>query len=569
MPEHPQHPAAQLHSIPSPARRTRRAPGAVLALAATAAAALTLSACATPATSPEAGADAAVQDGGTLVYASGDAEPTCLDPHVGGNYPQALISTQYLEPLVGRDASGNITPWLATDWTTSEDGLTWDFTLQEGVTFTDGTPFNAAAVQANIEHLQDPDTQSSTGYLAVGKVTEVVAVDDLHARFTLSAPDSALLESLSQQWTAMQSPAGIERGMEPNCQAPIGTGPFIVDGWEPQQSVSLVRNDDYRTPGPEAKGTGPVALDGIEWRFIPDAATRYAALASGEVHMIDNPLPSDMVAAEAAGIERIAAPRPGSVNRIELNSAQAPFDDARVREAFISAADPGPGIDSLYQGTATRSFSPLASTEPAAVGAEALFATDTKAANRLLDEAGWEQKNEAGVRVKDGKELTVRFPVSTNQSVAAEQSLFEQIQANTAAVGFDVQLDPVDLSSWYAALGANEYEAVSAPYTKVGPDVLRVLYHSDGIVPAPSGYFANHAQLADPELDKILDEASATLDEGARTQLYADAQQRILESFTVLPLYDQQNNFLTRGVTGVTTLGTVATPTFVNTQLTK
>lgn len=85
--------------------------------------------------------------------------------------------------------------------------------------------------------------------------------------------------------------------------------------------------------------------------------------------------------------------------------------------------------------------------------------------------------------------------------------------------------------------------------------------------PAPSGYFANHAQLSDPELDALLDQASATQEEAARADLYAQAQQRVLESFTILPLYDQQNHFLTRGVTGVTTLGTVATPTFVDARI--
>jgi peptide/nickel transport system substrate-binding protein len=542
------------------ARHSAR-PLSLIALAA--AGALALSSC-----SADAG-DAAPQEGGTLIYATGDAEPTCLDPHVGGNYPQALISTQYLEPLVGRDASGQIQPWLATEWQPSDDGLTWDFTLQEGVTFTDGTPLDAAAVKANIEHLQDPDTQSSTGYLAVQKIAEIEVVDDTHVRFHLSSPDSALLESLSQQWTAIQSPAGIERGMEENCQAPIGTGPFIVEGWTPQQQVDLVRNDDYRTPGPEADHEGPAHLERIEWRFIPDAATRNAALTSGEVHVIDNPLPADIVAAENGGdgIEHIDAPRPGAVNRIELNSGQAPFDDARVREAFIRVADPNPGVESLFRGVATRSYSPLSSTEPTAAGDESLFETDPDAANALLDEAGWTEKGDDGVRVKNGERLDVRFPVSTNQSTAAEQSLFEQIQANAAVVGFDVILEPVDLSSWYGALAAHEYEAVSAPYTKVGPDVLRVLYHSDGTIPAPSGYFANNAQLKDPELDAILEQASATLDEAQRTKLYAEAQQRILESYTVLPLYDQQNHFLVNGVEGVTTLGTVATPTFVNARI--
>ncbi|MDZ8172013.1 ABC transporter substrate-binding protein [Microbacterium xanthum] len=508
------------------------------------------------------------QEGGTLVYASGDAEPTCLDPHVGGNYPQALVSTQYLEPLVGRDATGQIQPWLAAEWSVSEDGLAWDFVLQQDLTFTDGTPFDAAAVKANIEHLQDPDTGSSTGYLAVQKVVEVEVVADDVVRLHLSEPDSALLESLSQQWTAMQSPAGMARGQEENCLAPIGTGPFVVDEWVVQDHIRFVRNDDYRTPAPAAQHDGVAHLDAIEWRFIPDAATRQAALTSGEVHVIDNPQPDAIAAAQSSDeIDHIDAPRPGSVNRLELNAGHAPFDDPLVREAFIRAADPEPGIETLYLGTVTRSYSPLASTEATAVSVPELFVTDVDRAEGLLDDAGWTGRDDDGVRTKDGERLTVRFPVSTNQSVAAEQSLFEQIQANAAAVGFEVVLDPTDLSTWYATLAADEYEVVSAPYTKVGPDVLRILYHSDGIVPAPSGYFANHAQLSDPALDALLDEASATIDEQQRAALYDEAQRIVLESYAILPLYDQQNHFLTRGVTDVAVLGTVATPSFIDARL--
>ena len=512
--------------------------------------------------------DAAPRDGGTLVYATGDAEPSCLDPHVGGNYPQALLSTQVLEPLVGRDADGEIQPWLATTWTVSDDALTWDFTLAEGITFTDGTPFDAEAVRANVAHLQDPATGSSTGYLALAKVADVEVVDATHARFHLSEPDSALLESLSQQWTAIQSPAGIARGTEANCAAPVGTGPFVVESWTPQQQVDLVRNDDYSTDAPEAAHAGPAYLDRIVWRFIPDAATRYAALTSGEVHVIDNPQSDAIASAQAGGdITDIDAPRPGSVNRIELNSGQAPFDDAGVREAFIRAADVDPGIETLYAGTVTRSYSPLSSSEPLALSDDSLFAADTGAANDLLDAAGWTGRDAEGYRTKDGQRLTVRFPVSTNQSVAAEQSLFEQIQANARGVGFEVVITPLDLSGWYGALAADEYEIVSAPYTKVGPDVLRILYHSAGITPAPSGYFANHAKITDPALDAALERAAATTDATERAELYALAQQTVLDGFYVLPLYDQQNHFLSRGVTGIATLHTVSTPTFIDARL--
>lgn len=546
------------------ARRALSRRGAALA-ALVPAAALVLASC----SSDDSSSSAEPQDGGTLVYATGDAEPTCLDPHVGGNYPQAMLTTQVLEPLVGRDAEGEILPWLATGWKISEDGLTWDFTLAEGITFTDGTPFDAEAVKVNVEHLQDPATQSSTGYLALAKVSEVEVVDATHARFHLTEPDSALAESLSQPWLAIESPTGIARGMDANCAAPVGTGPFVVESWTPQQQVDLVRNDDYATAAPEATHEGAAHLDRIVWRFIPDAATRYAALQSGEVQVIDNPQPDAIATAQAGGdISDVDAPRPGSVNRLELNSGQAPFDDVRVREAFVRAADVDPGIESLYAGTVTRSYSALSSSEPTAVSDESLFGTDPDAAQDLLDEAGWTERDAEGYRTKDGQRLTVRFPVSTNQSVAAEQSLFEQVQANAKAVGFEVVITPLDLSGWYEALGANEYEIVSAPYTKVGPDVLRILYHSSGIVPAPSGYFANHAQVSDPALDEILDRAAEVTDPTERAELYAQAQQTVLDGFFILPLYDQQNHYLTRGVEGVRTLHTVGTPTFLDTQLT-
>jgi peptide/nickel transport system substrate-binding protein len=508
-------------------------------------------------------------EGGTLTYASGDAEPTCLDPHVGGNYPQALIAGQFLDSLVSRNSDGEIIPWLATEWSVSDDQLTWEFTLKDDVTFTDGTQFTAEAVKVNVEHLKDPATESSTGYLALGKVESVEAVSDTIARFTLSRPDSALLESLSMPWLAIESPAGIARGMEENCQAPIGTGPFIVDEWVKQDHVSLVRNDDYNSPPADAKHDGKAYLDAIEWRFIPDSASRYAALQAGQVDVLDNAQPDTIAAAEKnTTLAHLDAPRPGASNRIELNAGSTPFNDPAVREAFIRAVDVNDGIESLFFGSAERSYSPLSSVESAGYSDDSLFATDLDEANTLLDGAGWTERDSDGYRVKDGERLTLDFPVSTNQSIPAEQSLFEQIQATAKQAGFDVQLSLLDLSSWYGVLAENDYDLVSAPYTKVGPDVLRILYHSDGIVPAPSGYFANLSQVSDPTLDDLLTRASQTSDENERAELYEQAQQIILEGFHILPLYDQQNHFLlSTEVKDARSLPTVSTPSFYDAWL--
>lgn len=508
--------------------------------------------------------------GGTLTYASGDAEPSCLDPHVGGNYPQALIATQYLESLVSLDESGEVIPWLATEWQEGDDGLSWEFTLREDVEFTDGTPFDAEAVAANIAHVQDPATASSTGYLALAKIENVVAVDDHHVRLELTTPDSALLESLSQIWVAMESPKALERSQEENCAAPVGTGPFVVDEWERQDSVTLVRNDDYSSPPADAEGSGLPYLESIVWRFIPDSASRYAALQSGEVQVIDNAQPDTIRSAGTSEtIKELDAPRPGASNRIELNSGKAPFDDERVREAFIRSVNVDDGIDSLFFGTAERSYSPLSGVEPLGLSEPDLFTVDTDAAATLLDEAGWAERDADGYRVKDGERLTLDFPVSTNQSIPAEQSLFEQIQADAKAAGFEVRLHPLDLSSWYGALAENDYNLVSAPYTKVGPDVLRILYHSASIEPAPSGYFANLAQVDDPALDDLLTRASSTSNPDDRKSLYEQAQRIILEGYYILPLYDQQNHFLySTTVQGLRAMPTVSTPTFTEAWLT-
>lgn len=536
-------------------------------LATTAIGGLLLAGCSNP-DAADGDATGDPQTGGTLVYASGDAEPDCLDPHYGGNYPQGLISTQYLETLFTTDEDGQTIPWLADVSEVSDDGLTHTISVTEGITFHDGTELTSEAIKANVEHLQDPDTASSTGFLAVEKVEEVEIVDDLTADLHLSAPDNALEESLSMHWTAIQSPDALARDVQENCEDPVGTGPFMVDSWEREQQVNLVRNEEYVRPVETDRDEDLSYLDGITWRIIPEAATRYAALQSGEVDVIDNAQPDTIQSAEDANIGHLDAPRPGASNRVELNSSQAPFDDQLVREAFIRSVDVNGGIESLFFDTAPRSYSLLSSVEPLGYSDESLFTQDVEHANELLDEAGWTERDDDDVRMKDGERLEIVMPVSTNQSVPAEQSLFEQFQAQAAEVGFDMQLNLLDLSSWYADLADHNYDLVSAPYTKVGPSTLRILYHSDSIEPAPSGYFANNAQVDISEVDQMLEEAEETSDEAQRAELYEQAQQRILEDYYVLPLYDQQNHFLySADVQNMGGTSAIAAPEYYNVWL--
>jgi peptide/nickel transport system substrate-binding protein len=536
------------------------------------AAALVLAGCAPATTAPESGNDAGTPvAGGTLVYASGDAEPSCLDPHVGGNYPQALVSSQYLETLYTKDAKGNLVPWLAEDSTVSQDGLTRTLKIREGIKFTDGTALDAAAVKANFEHLLDPKTASSTGYLALGKIDSMKALDAATLELKLKSPDNSLLESFSMPWVAIESPTALKRSQEENCAAPVGTGPFKVESWKKQAAVNLVRNEDYVQPVATDGHEGAAYLDGITWRFIPEAATRYAALQAGEVQVIDNAQPDTIAAAiKLQTIKHLDAPRPGASNRIELNSSKAPFNDSKVREAFIHAVNVDAGIDSLFFGTAPRSYSPLSSVEPLAYSAEPLFAYDPAKAGELLDAAGWTERDPEGYRTKGGKRLSLVFPVSTSQSIPAEQSLFEQLQATAKESGIEIKINLLDLSSWYGEVFKNDYSLVSAPSTTVGPSVLSPLFHSDSTIPAPSGYFANLSQVKDPALDELLDAAGSTADEAERKDKYAQAQKLVLEGHYLLPLYDQQNHFLySEKLKNVGATTAVATPTFFDTWLAK
>ena len=484
--------------------------------------------------------------GGKLIFATGDAEPTCLDPHVGGNMPQQIAGIHVTESLFTMTGEGEIEPWLAESGEMSDDGMTWTFELKEGVEFTDGTPFNADAVRANIEHLQDPATESSTGYLAVQHVERVEYDGDHTAVFHMTEPDAALMESLAQTWLSIQSPTALERPMAENCEAPVGTGPFVVENWSKQHSVTYSRNENYTSAPATAEHDGPAYLETLEIRFMPDASSRYAALQAGEVHVIDSAQPDTISQARQGDgpIKDLVGVRSGASTRLELNTGGTTFSDPLVRQAFMHASDIETGVNTLFFGTVERSTSMVASSTPHGTSHDdGAFDYDQDLANELLDEAGWVMGDD-GVRTKDGERLTVRIPVSTHQSIPAEQSLLEQIQAQSAEGGFDVTLDPMDLASWYAAAGAWEFDAITAPYGKSSPDVLRIIFHSDSIEPAPSGYHANNINVESDELDSLLEQANQTPDEEERAELYAQVQQIIVDGAYVMPLYDWQTRVL-------------------------
>lgn len=526
---------------------------------------LLLSACA-GATAPAEEASDPIA-GGTLTYATGDLEPACLDPQSRGNVPQALLGTQFLESLFFQDTDGAIKPWLAEEWTVSDDNLSWDITVRDDVEFTDGTPLNAEAVKVNIERVLNPDTQSTTGRLALAKVSGVEVVDEFTARVNLTAPDAALLESLSQVWLPIESPTALARTVEENCQAPVGTGPFIVESWAKQDSVTLIRNDNYNTAPDGATHTGPAYLEKIVWRFIPDASARFAALQSGEVDVIDTVQPENAVAIEAdPNLALSIGSRPGNPVEIVLNSGRAPFDDVRVREAFISSADIDSALASVYLGSVERSTSILSSATRYNVD-NLDYAYDPEKAADLLDEAGWDTIDSEGYRTKDGTRLSIAIPLTATVPLA--QGVYEQIQATAKGVGFEVTLEPLETAAWWTKNNEWDYDAIGIYYTKNSADVLRLTYTTASATPATVGaYHANNSNLKDAELDEILNAAGAVSDDAERADLYEQAQDIIAEGFYVLPIHDQQTRLgLRADVEGARLLPSLGLPSFYDAWL--
>ncbi|MFH5821122.1 ABC transporter substrate-binding protein [Georgenia sp. AZ-5] len=510
--------------------------------------------------------------GGTLTYATGDVEPPCLDPvNSGGGVPQALISTQYLEPLFYQDDDGEIQPWLAESWEWSEDRLSLDITVRDDVTFTDGAPLNASTIAANVAYIKDPATLSSTALLALEKVESVEEVSELTARLHLSEHDNALLEHFAQVWVPIQSQEALARGAKENCASPVGTGPFKVERWEKQEEVVLVRNEDYNTAPESAAHTGPAYLEKIHWRFLPDPAARFAALQSGEVDVIDVIQPQDAVQAEGdPNLETLIGSRPGHVVNLALNTTVEPFQDVRVREAFVRAVDVDAALKSVFLGTVPRSSSVLSSITKYNLQEPEVFATDVDRANDLLDEAGWTERDPEGYRVKDGERLSAT--VLQTDSVLVPVPVLEQFQASAKEVGLELVISQEEQSTWTEKRNTWQYNLLPVYYTKNSPAVLNLTHETAGIPSiTPGGYHANSNGLQSPEaaeLDAVLQQAAATGDEEERGKLYTQAQETIHRNYTNLPIFDQQTRLgLRSDVEGTRLISPLTLPTFYDTWL--
>lgn len=502
-------------------------------------AALTLVGCGGSTGGDESAFDGNPVSGGSIVYAT-DREPTCLDPHNFGDMPQTYVARQYLDSLVSERPDGSVVPWLADSWEVSPDGLIYTFKIKQGVKFHDGTPLDAEAVKANFEHILDPATESATdaGYLRP-YYENSRAVDPSTFELKLKTPYSALLPVLSQAFFGIQSPKAMARGLAENCQSPVGTGPFIVKTWNRGQSVELDRNPDYNWAPADAKHQGPAYLDHISWKFIEDGSVRAAAVQGREADIIFNPPPQQVAALKAdPNLVTQEFTHTGLPNGIALNTSRAPFDDTLVRQAFIHGSNAEAAVKSAYLGVYDWEHGPISSTTPYYKDLRSFYAYDKDKAGKLLDEAGWTQRDADGYRTKDGKRLTAElvYSADTGDTPPADVTLFQNIQSAEKEIGFDVVLTPLPQDQYFAAFSdKNAYDGLTGAYwNSPTPAVLSIVFSSDSLKAAPGN---NMSWVENPKIDELVRAAAATTDVTEQERLYGQTQDIVAEEAYQLGLY--------------------------------
>jgi peptide/nickel transport system substrate-binding protein len=307
---------------------------------------------------PASVAPAAAQTPNTLVIDT-TADPGSLDPAMVAQASGFSVINSIFDNLVERDYSGALVPMLAESWS-YPDPNTIEFKLRQGVTFQNGEPFNAASVKYSIDRLLDPALNSPLRGGWPQTFQNVEIVDDATVRFHFSAPAATIFDTLAQS-AAMLPPQYYSSNSEDFLAAnPVGTGPYKLVEYVPDDHVTLAANPSYWGTG-TYKGS-PLVPTAI-FRPVPDASTRVADLLNGTADMIFDVAPDDITPVRGRSGDGFQVVTGGSdkLQFIQFMPKQAsdPLADRRVRQALNMAVDVNAIIDNLSNGLGQRQSSPI------------------------------------------------------------------------------------------------------------------------------------------------------------------------------------------------------------------
>ncbi|MBY6163624.1 ABC transporter substrate-binding protein [Mameliella alba] len=439
------------------------------------------------------------------------AEPKALDPAAVTAVNDFRILMNVYDGLVRyKDGTLEVEPALATGWTISEDGTEYTFTLREGVSFHDGSPFDAEAVKFNFDRmLKEDHPYHDTGPFPLAfffsAVEEVEVADATTVKFTLNAPYAPFLSNLAYPTGLIVSPAAVMQHGAEFGRNPSGTGPFKFAEWRSNEAVVIEANPDYWDGAP--------GLQAVVFRPITDANTRTAEMLAGGIDLMVEVPPvalSEFQGADYAVHEQ-AGPH---VWFLILNAKDGPFANKKVRQAANYAINKSAIVDDVLEGTAAVAAGP---TPPAFAWAynEDLepYPYDPDKARALLAEAGAE-----------GAELTF-FVTEGGSGMLDPIAMGTAIQADLEAVGFDVKIETYEWNTFLGEVNpglSGKADMAEMAWMTNDPDTLPFLALRTEAWPDKGGF--NSGYYSNPKVDELLEAARVATDQAERARLYKEMQ---------------------------------------------
>lgn len=469
-------------------------------------------------------------EGGNLTYALATS-PDTLDPHRSGLAVTVRVIRTIYDNLVVQLPDGSIKPWLAKEWSVSEDGKSYTFKLREDVKFHDGTPFNAEAVKFNLDRVIDPATKAANSLALIRPYSSSEVIDEYTIKVNLEQPSQAFLGNLSQALLGIVSPTAAKKYGDQLGKNPVGTGPYTFVKWDENADIVVAKNTDYNWAPETVENEGAPHLDTITFKIVPEEATRIGSVQSKQVLAAETVPPQNIAALKNDPNQQLLqANTVGLPYTLFFNLRKAPWDDVKVRQAVQSAVDVESIVKTLYLGNYERAWSALS---PGILGYDASLEgsinPDINKANQLLDEQGW-VKGADGIREKDGKKLTLHY-VDGSPNREKRNDIAAIIQQQLKQVGIAVEVEitkdiaTVVYQNW-------DYDLYGNSQVNSDPNALYAFYHTsaEGERPTLSG-------LSDPKIDKLLEQGAVETDPDKRVDIYNQIQQYLIDQAVILPIY--------------------------------
>ncbi len=471
----------------------------------TASAALVLSACGGGGESVDTGGGGGGGgEGGTLVAAV-SAEPDQFDPHVTTAYPSFQVLENVYDTLVVPNAEDlTMEPSLAESWETSEDGLTWTFTLREGVTFHDGSEFDSADVVYSYNRIIDEELSNAFRFQ---NVASVAADGPRSVVITLTQPTPNLLERIGSFKGMAILPEGAADQVDLTTEA-VGTGPFQLESSDASSTV-LTAYEDY--------WGGTPSIGGVEFRYITEPAAALTALQNGEVQWTDNIPPQQIESLQ--GDDTLELQTTPSVDYwyMSMNYARPPFDNRDVRRAISFAIDREAVAEAAWFGAAQPNQTAIPE-DSFFHNDYAPFERDPEQARQLLQQAGVQTPLRMGLMVTD------EFP----ETVTAAQVIASQL----GEIGIEVSIETLDFATWLDRQGQGDFDAFMLGW--LGNLDPAAYYQEQHQTNGPN----NYQKYSNPQVDQLLQQGASETDEEARKQAYDQAAQLIVDDVSYLYLYN-------------------------------